>query len=220
MWRIFRELRPPKSKSYTTPPPLMASVFSAIINGTRYPEALLENVIRRVKTDRDDKDDKKNVKVNYVRAGIIKACINRKDRYSKNKEEIKMALDIENNNQAYLCGRLLAVAEKIQMESVKGGDLNRTVKDTYFSSACANPAKVFPNIMKLEQYHLEKIKKNNENGVGYAIRYSKIVSEIMDKINYEFPKTLSLDEQGKFIIGYYHQEQAFYKKKETNDKEI
>ena len=74
-----------------------------------------------------------------------------------------MALDIENNNQAYLCGRLLAVAEKIQMESVKGGDLNRTVKDTYFSSACANPAKVFPNIMKLEQYHLEKIKKNNEN---------------------------------------------------------
>ena len=119
MWRIFRELRPPKSKSYTTPPPLMASVFSAIINGTRYPEALLENVIRRVKTDRDDKDDKKNVKVNYVRAGIIKACINRKDRYSKNKEEIKMALDIENNNQAYLCGRLLAVAEKIQRESNK-----------------------------------------------------------------------------------------------------
>ena len=104
------------------------------------------------------------------------------------------------------------------MESVKGGDLNRTVKDTYFSSACANPAKVFPNIMKLEQYHLEKIKKNNENGVGYAIRYSKVTGEIMDKLNGKFPKTLPLSEQGKFIIGYYQQTQDFYKKKE--DKEI
>ena len=211
MWRIFRELKPPQSTNYTTPPPLMASVFGAIINGTRYPESLLENAVRRVKTDKS---------VNYVRAGIIKACINRKDRYSKNKEEIKMALDIENNNQAYLCGRLLAVAEKIQRESNKEKKLNRTIKDTYFSSACANPAKVFPNIIKLQQYHLEKIKKNGENGVQHAVRYSKIVSEIMDKINYEFPKTLPLDEQGKFIVGFYHQEQDFYKKKETKDDEI
>ena len=111
MWRIFRELKPPQSTNYTTPPPLMASVFGAIINGTHYPESLLENAVRRMKTDKS---------VNYVRAGIIKACINRKDRYSKNKEEIKMALDIENNNQAYLCGRLFAVLEKVQIESVKG----------------------------------------------------------------------------------------------------
>ena len=110
MWRIFRELKPPQSTNYTTPPPLMASVFGAIINGTRYPESLLENAVRRVKTDKS---------VNYVRAGIIKACINRKDRYSKNKEEIKMALDIENNNQAYLCGRLFAVLEKVQSDALR-----------------------------------------------------------------------------------------------------
>lgn len=67
---------------------------------------------------------------------------------------------------------------------------------------------------------MEKIKKNGENGVQHAVRYSKIVSEIMDKINYEFPKTLPLDEQGKFIVGFYHQEQDFYKKKETKDDEI
>ena len=42
----------------------------------------------------------------------------------------------------------------------------------------------------------------------------------MDKINYECPKTLPLDEQGKFIVGFYHQEQDFYKKKETKDDEI
>lgn len=199
MWRIFRELKPPQSTNYTTPPPLMASVFGAIINGTRYPESLLENAVRRVKTDKS---------VNYVRAGIIKACINRKDRYSKNKEEIKMALDIENNNQAYLCGRLFAVLEKVQSDALPG--LSRTIKDSYFASACANPSTVFPKLIKLSQYHIEKLE--------YKVKYKIVTGEIMDKLNGKFPKTLPLSEQGKFIIGYYQQTQDFYKKKE--DKEI
>ena len=93
--------------------------------------------------------------MNYVRAGIIKACINRKDRYSKNKEEIKMALDIENNNQAYLCGRLFAVLEKVQSDALPG--LNRTIKDSYFASACANPSTVFPKLIKLRNTTLKNL---------------------------------------------------------------
>ena len=203
MWRIFRELKPPQSTNYTTPPPLMASVFGAIINGTHYPESLLENAVRRMKTDKS---------VNYVRAGIIKACINRKDRYSKNKEEIKMALDIENNNQAYLCGRLFAVLEKVQIESVKGKELNRTIKDSYFASACANPSTVFPKLIKLSQYHIEKL--------DYKPKYKKLTGEIVDKLNGTFPKTLPLNAQGKFIIGYYQQMQDLYKPNDTKTKEI
>lgn len=201
MWRIFRELKPPQSTNYTTPPPLMASVFGAIINGTRYPESLLENAVRRVKTDKS---------VNYVRAGIIKACINRKDRYSKNKEEIKMALDIENNNQAYLCGRLFAVLEKVQSDALPG--LNRTIKDSYFASACANPSTVFPKLIKLSQYHIEKL--------DYKPKYKKLTGEIVDKLNGTFPKTLPLNAQGKFIIGYYQQMQDLYKPNDTKTKEI
>jgi len=201
MWLIFQELRPPKNKDYKTPPPLMASVFGAIINGTRYPESLLENAVRRVKTDKS---------VNYVRVGIIKACINRKDRYSKNKEEIKMALDIENNNQAYLCGRLFAVLEKVQSDALPG--LNRTIKDSYFASACANPSTVFPKLIKLSQYHIEKLE--------YKVKYKIVTGEIMDKLNGKFPKTLPLSEQGKFIIGYYQQMQDLYKPNDTKTKEI
>lgn len=201
MWLIFQELRPPKNKDYKTPPPLMASVFGAIINGTRYPESLLENAVRRVKTDKS---------VNYVRAGIIKACINRKDRYSKNKEEIKMALDIENNNQAYLCGRLFAVLEKVQSDALPG--LNRTIKDSYFASACANPSTVFPKLIKLSQYHIEKL--------DYKPKYKKLTGEIVDKLNGTFPKTLPLNAQGKFIIGYYQQMQDLYKPNDTKTKEI
>ncbi|MCD8180083.1 MAG: type I-C CRISPR-associated protein Cas8c/Csd1, partial [Firmicutes bacterium] len=189
LWRIFSELKSPKSKNEKTPPPLMASLFSAVLNGGKYPEQLLETAVRRVKTDKA---------VNYARAGIIKGCINRKSRLYKGTEEITMALDTGNTNQAYLCGRLFAVLEKIQ-QNASGGGLNRTIKDSFFASACAKPCAVFPRLMTLAQYHL----KNDE----YAVSNNKIIGEILDKLGGSFPSTLPLNEQGKFIIGYYHQYQ-------------
>ena len=121
-----------------------------------------------------------------------------------------MALDIENNNQAYLCGRLFAVLEKVQSDALLG--LNRTIKDAYFASACANPSTVFPKLIKLSQYHIEKLE--------YKFKYKIVTGEIMDKLNGKFPKTLPLSEQGKFIIGYYQQMQDLYKPNDTKTKEI
>lgn len=121
-----------------------------------------------------------------------------------------MALDIENNNQAYLCGRLFAVLEKVQSDALPG--LNRTIKDSYFASACANPSTVFPKLIKLSQYHIEKL--------DYKPKYKKLTGEIVDKINGTFPKTLPLNAQGKFIIGYYQQMQDLYKPNDTKTKEI
>ncbi len=196
MWRLFKELKSPKSANEKTPPPLAASLFNAILGGGKYPVSLLEKAVRRVKTDKS---------VNYVRAGIIRAYLNRYIRYYKNEEEIKMALDRENANQAYLCGRLFAVLERIQ-QNASGGGLNRTIKDSYFASACAKPAAVFPKLLKLAQYHLGKDE--------YATRNNALIGEITDKLRGEFPQTLSLNEQGKFIIGYYQQYQDFFKKSE------
>lgn len=199
LWRIMKEIKSPKSTNEKTPPPLISAVFQAALSGGKYPESLLETAVRRVKTDKS---------VNYVRAGIIKACINRKSRIYKNKEELKLALDIENNDQAYLCGRLFAMLERIQ-NNASTSELNRTIKDSYFSSACAKPADIFPRLMKLAQYHLKKD--------DYGIIDNKIVGEIMEKLGDEFPQTLSLNDQGKFIIGYYHQYQSFFKKRDKKD---
>lgn len=196
MWRLFRELKSPKSANAKTPPPLAASLFSSILSGGKYPVSLLEKAVCRVKTDKS---------VNYVRAGIIKAYLNRYIRHYKNEEEIKMALDKENTNQAYLCGRLFAVLERIQ-QNASGGGLNRTIKDSYFSSACAKPSAVFPKLLKLAQYHLNKDE--------YAKKNNMLIGEITDKLCEEFPQTLPLNEQGRFIIGYYQQYQDFYKKNE------
>lgn len=210
LWRLFKELKSPKSSKDTVPSPLASGIFQAILQGTPYPAALLDTVVRRVKTD-SDTDTNSFIKLNPARAGIIKACLNRKTRYKQKKEEIQMALNKENTNQAYLCGRLFAALERIQ-QNASGGNLNKTIKDSYFSSACAKPSLVFPKLLLLSAKHLEKDE--------YAVADNILVGKIMDKLEGEFPSTLPLDEQGKFIIGYYQQMQDFYKKKETNDEEV
>lgn len=235
MWQIKKELVSPKSNIDTVDPALMAKIFEAVIYGTRYPRFLLATVVRRVKTDTDD-EKKKNVKLNRVRAGIIKAYINREARLSNKKEELSVALDKENKTPAYLCGRLFAVLEDLQQDSARKSKesreseekevqdeskpnvyekpLNRTIKDAYFSSAASKPATIFPKLLKLAQNHLRK-----SNRPGF---YNKLVQEIIDNLEGGFPDTLSLVEQGKFIIGYYQQYQSFFVKnnnKQDEDKE-
>jgi len=206
MYWIQKQLVSPKSKDAKVPPPLIAGLFASILNGTRYPDALLATVIARVKTDTDETQQKK---VNHIRAGLIKGCLNRKAK----KEEITMSLNLDNTNQAYLCGRLFAVLEKIQQDA-SGGNLNRTIKDSYFSSACSKPATVFPKLIQLSQHHLKKIKAKEK----YVVFYQNLCGDIIDQLEDAFPSTLSLDEQGKFIIGYYQQNKALYAKKEKQQE--
>ena len=115
-----------------------------------------------------------------------------------------MSLDLENKNQAYLCGRLFAVLEKIQQDA-SGGGLNRTIKDSYFASACSKPSTVFPKLYKLSQNHIKKLSS--------PIFYNKLCGEILDGLDGKFPSTLSLDDQGRFIVGYAQQYRDLYTKK-------
>ena len=200
--RIYFELTSPEyrmkdDKNNKINPALSAKIFESIIYGTPYPNALLETVVRRVRVDSGSE------KLNGVRAGMIKAYINR----NYKKEELKMALDKENKGQAYLSGRLFAVLEKLQQEAHQNA-LNRTIKDSYFSSASMNPQMVFPKLLRLGQAHLKK--------VSYPVFYNKLIGEIIDSLNGGFPKLLSLKEQGEFIVGYYQQYQSFFEKNEKN----
>lgn len=208
LWKIKNELISPKSKDEKLPPPLAAEIFRSIVFGTDYPGQFLSTVVRRVKADTDT-ENSNFVKINATRAGIIKACINRRLRIYKKEEEIKMSLDTKNTNPAYLCGRLFAVLEKIQ-EKASTSKLNKTIKDTYFASACSVPAIVFPRLLILAQNHLPKIE--------YETYWNRCIGEIMNILGCEFPQTLSLTEQGMFIIGYYQQ---YYNKKEKDEnKEV
>lgn len=205
--KIKRELIPPKCNKAQVDASLMSKIFEAVLKGTQYPEYLLSTVVMRVKTDAD-------IKANYesfcIRAGIIKACINRKSRYTKKKEELTLALNTENTNPAYVCGRLFAVLERLQCYVSK--DLNRTIKDAYFASASSRPALVFPTIMKLAQYHIKKIEK-----LSSKIYFEKLIGELMNMLSDSYPASFNLTQQGIFIIGYYQQYQSFFEKNENKN---
>lgn len=201
LWKIKKEMISPKSKNETVDPALLSKIFESVIYGTPYPLFLLSTMVRRVKTDTD-------IKISPVRAGVIKACINRNSRSSNQKEELKLALDLENNNPAYLCGRLFAVLEKVQQDA-SNNSLNRTIKDSYFASASSKPAVVFPKLLKLAQYHINKSEWGKSR--------NDLIGKIIDKLGGEFPDTLSLTDQGKFIIGYYQQFQDFFVSKKNKE---
>ena len=202
---ICKELVSPKSSNDKVSPALMAKLFDAIINGTAYPDALLAAVVRRVKTDTDDEKNS-YIKMNNVRMGLIKACINRSARLKGKQEEIKMSLDLENRDPAYLCGRLFCKLEDIQRRA-SNDTLNRTIKDAYFSSAATRPAVVFPRLLSLSQHHLAKL----EDKTAYFM--DKEVTEILGMMGNEFPAHLTLKEQGVFMLGYYQQKNQRFEKK-------
>jgi CRISPR-associated protein Csd1 len=197
LWQITNQLVSPKTKDQAVHPSIAAKLLDALISGRPYPEFLSATVIRRIRTDRDTETDH-FIQLNPVRAGLLKAWLNRTARNKGQKEEIGMALNTENENAAYLCGRLFAILEKIQQEANPG--LNRTITDAYFASACARPALIFPRLIKLSQTHLKKLE--------YAGWWNRQIGEIITMLKNEFPDTLSLADQGRFDIGYYQQKYA------------
>ena len=115
-------------------------------------------------------------------------------------------LDKSNNNAGYLCGRLVAVLEKVQ-EDVKGGDSIRT---RYLGAASTTPSTVFPAMLNLTIHHSEKLSD------GSRIFYEQLKQEIICQFpSAEFPTHLDLNDQGRFFVGYYHQRNYLFKKKEN-----
>lgn len=116
-----------------------------------------------------------------------------------------MSLNEQATTPAYVLGRLFAVLEKVQQEAI--GDMNASIKDRYFTSACASPRSVFPTLLRLSQHHISKAE--------YGHTSDRRIQEILGLLDVEknpIPARLTLDEQGVFVLGYYHQRAAFYVK--------
>jgi len=172
-------------------PNLAGQVTEAVLNGTSYPQTLLHATIRRIRAEQS---------VTRTRAAIIKACINRFNRfyYNNNKEVITVSLDKTNSNPAYLLGRLFAVLEKVQYKALK----IETIRERYYGAFSTAPVTVYPQLMKLKNHHLAKL----ESGKKF---FENLIGEIIDGLDGSgiIPRQFSLDEQGRFAVGYYHQRQ-------------
>lgn len=169
------------------PPNLGGEIMCAILEGRPYPETLLHGAIRRIRIERE---------VGYARAAILKACLNRKPH--PNEKEITVSLDKNNMNPGYRLGRLFAVLERVQEEASPG--LNATIRDRYYGAFSATPASVFATLMRMKNHHLAKL----ENA-GRRVNLERLIGEIVDGLPPAPPAHLSLPDQGRFAIGYYHQ---------------
>jgi CRISPR-associated protein Csd1 len=187
-------------KAENIPPNLAGDVMKAILAGSPYPQTLLGAAVRRCRAEQD---------VSYPRAALIKAVLVRAARfYKRSEKEVGMALDTGNTNIGYRLGRLFATLEKIQEEANPG--INATIRDRFYGAASSNPVAAFPHLMKLKNHHLAKLENR-----GRAVNLEKTITEIMGGID-DFPTHLSLQDQGRFAVGYYHQRQDFFTKHENN----
>lgn len=193
-----------KSKEKIPVPNMASMVLKSILGDTVYPASLYTDALIRIRAEQG--------KITYGRAALIKAFLIKN--YQWKEGEIFMGVNEECNDQAYVLGRIFAVLESIQKDANPG--INSTIRDRYFNSACATPASVFPVLLKLKNSHIKKLERDS---AGTKIYYEKLLTDLFRMIEVKengngFAKRLSLEEQGKFILGYYHQMQKRYEKKE------
>lgn len=205
-WRIMVNISI-QDKSENIPPNIAGEFMRSILDGTPYPATLLQAVIRRIRSDTENR-------VKPVRAALIKAYLNRYYRFypNQNYKEVNMELDTSQPSMGYQLGRLFSALERIQEEANPG--INATIRERFYGAACATPVTVFANLLRLKNHHLAKLANK-----GRVVNFERLLAEIICKIS-GFPAHLDLHEQGRFAIGYYHQRQDFFTKKEDNENEL
>lgn len=199
VWWLLNETVNQSSRDKQPHPQMVGDLARAIWQGTPYPATLFEQTQVRIRAER---------RITRGRAAIIKAYLIRQPNYP-NKEVLTVHLNEETQYAPYLLGRLFSILEALQ-ESANPG-INTTIRDRYFSSACATPATVFPTLIRLAQAHLKKLKENQR------VYFDKQIGAILAQMDNSYPARLNLQDQGVFQLGYYHQTQKRFTKKEDEN---
>jgi CRISPR-associated protein Csd1 len=211
LWRFLRETAVLREADNVSP--ALAGEFArAVLTGGLYPRALLALTLMRIRADGD---------INDLRAALCKAYLaraRRKDLEQNSpdpEEDVPLALDRDERNSGYRLGRLFAILERAQYAAL--GDVNANIRDKYFSSASANPARVFPLLLRGVQDHLGKVR--SKGGGGLAYWFDEQIAEVMSGLpsSEPFPSTLRLEDQGRFAVGYYHQRNAAKERRDAEE---
>ena len=208
LWAWLQATVSPNASNKRPLPILAGSTATAILKDAMYPASLYEQVLLRIHGEVDDTEAKPpHYKITGERASIIKAYLMK----NKKRGELRMKLNEEITDPAYVLGRIFSLREGIQKAA--NPSLNATVKDRYFDVASTTPSRVFPILERLTNHHLKKLAGESPKLKTY---YEKQMTHLMGMLDASkgIPKVLNAEEQGMFILGYYQQTQARYEKKE------
>ncbi|MDR1619574.1 MAG: type I-C CRISPR-associated protein Cas8c/Csd1 [Clostridiales bacterium] len=208
-YRLLKETVHPMSKDNASSPLLAGAVLKAILSDTNYPEALMQNVLLRVRAEHS---------ISRGKAAILKAyLLQNQGNDPKTKEVAQVSLQEDCTVLPYVLGRLFAALEFVQADSLKQDDrkqdIGANIKKKFFSSACDTPALIFNELLKQYPVYLNRMKSESRR-----IFYSNLVLDLMGKLPAPneadaFPARLSNTEQCRFLLGYHHQSQRFYQKR-------
>ena len=180
---LVRELR-------GLPPPLVAKMWRVAVQNESIPQHAIAQALARFKVDIVEDQP-----ANHARMGLIKA-------YHLRKGDRSMAPYLNENHPhpAYHCGRLMAVLADLQYAAL--GDVGAGIVQRYYAAASSTPALVLGNLTRTSQFHLNKL------GGGLAHWYEERIADIWGNIKDNVPRTLTLEEQSLFALGYYQQKAA------------
>lgn len=184
----------------------VGDLMRAMLSGAAYPRNLLGNALVRMRSDGH---------ISGIRVALCKGVLTRERRLQQrnNSEEIPVSLDKSSTEPGYLLGRLFAVLENAQHAAL-GGSVNATIRDRYYGAASATPATIFPVLLRNSNNHLAKLRKERK---GQAVNIEKLMQEILDKMPDHFPRSLNIEGQGRFAIGYYHQSKDHFTRRESGE---
>jgi len=172
------------------PAPLEARMWRAAIRNEPIPLQALAAALNRARVAVLNDDPP-----NHAGMGILKAYHVR-----KGDEHMTAYLNEEHPSTAYQCGRLLAVLADLQRSAQ--GDVGAGIVQRFYAAASATPALVLGRLTTLSKHHLGKLEP------GLANWYERLLADIWGRIKDEVPRTLTLEEQSLFALGYYHQKAA------------
>ena len=201
IYRLAKSVQNEKNTNDVTLSRVIVYLWKAALSQKIIPIWVLNALIKRIRIDSKG--------VNRERAALIRLILNQNK--GKGGLEMKECLDPENLSTAYICGRIFCVLENLQ-RSALGKNLNAGIRERFFSSAATTPSAAFGRLMKMAQNHLSKLKGEKP---GLAVLFDKELQQLVLNIDM-FPVLFTLEEQGQFAIGYYHQKQETFKKAAEN----
>jgi CRISPR-associated protein Csd1 len=216
LWLLLRSLAV-LGKAENLPPSLASEVYLAAIQDRPLPPLVLSAAVRRNRAEAGrmgDQDAKKRgdaIQAFAARCSLIRAFLIRQSHPSR--KEILVSLDPNCREIGYVLGRLLAVLDKTQSLAIPGA--NATVVDRFYGTASTAPATVFPTLLQKGQQHFGKLRGDKEKPWAFPL-VDKALCEVTERIEAKpFPKVLDLPSQGLFALGFHHQRQAFFTKKDS-----